>query len=289
MPHFAPRSALVPRLILAMLGLSLAGLIATVYLIADGQSALTRLQRANIAAEQYLSTLKDVETGYRGFVIVGSEAYLQPYLDARNKLRQDSEQLAEVLLLAGIAKPVVEHLLAKWRLAHGLRRTRDRHAPPLMADEARTMVEAGQGKAFMDAVRADAESVQTQTHAVQQLMAQRLSTRYVPALVVCLLGLLIASTLFALFARRSRLAAARARILLADVIERAPVGLALVDRHRRIAQSNPSFAAMVGREGEALAGLPLAQAAPDIGAQLQTRVAQVMAGGARSSRRATTR
>ncbi len=255
MPHFAPRSAVVSRLILAVLGLSLAGLIAIVYLIANNQSELTQLQRADVAGEQYLSSLKDVETAYRGFVIVGSEAYLEPYIDARSKLRRDSEPLAEVLLLAGVAKPVVEHLLANGDslMAYAERVIDTRRRSWL---DARAMVEAGQGKAFMDAVRADAESAQTQTHAVQQRMAQRLSTRYVPALVVCLLGLLIASTLFALFARRSRLAAARARVLLADVIERAPVGLALVDRHRRIAQSNPSFAAMVGREGEALAGLP---------------------------------
>ena len=282
MPTSAPRSAFVPRLILAVLVLSLIGLLATVYLIASTQSELTRVQRANIAAEQYLSSLKDVETAYRGFVIVGSEAYLEPYRDAQAEHRRNSEQVDEALSRADIGSGVVQHLLASGDLvmkyAERVIATRRRSW-----DEARAMVEAGQGKAFMDAVRADAESVQTQARAAQQRLAGRLSTFYLPALVICLLGLLVASTVFALFARRSRLAAARARTLLADVIERAPVGLALIDRHRRIAHSNASFAAMIGREGAALVGLPLTQAAPDIGAQLQTRVAQVMAGGARSS------
>ncbi|HEX3801015.1 MAG TPA: response regulator [Verrucomicrobiae bacterium] len=50
--------------------------------------------------QEWLSTVKDAETGQRGYLLTGEESYLQPYTDALQKLKTDSVAL-ENLVSAG--------------------------------------------------------------------------------------------------------------------------------------------------------------------------------------------
>ena len=47
--------------------------------------------------EDFLSALKDAETGERGFVITGNEAFLQPYLAERDSLQVRLHYLEHIL------------------------------------------------------------------------------------------------------------------------------------------------------------------------------------------------
>src|ERR1043165_2516775 len=52
------------------------------------------LRRQAIAhLEQVESTLKDTETGQRGFILTGDETYLQPFNDASERLPRDVRRL----------------------------------------------------------------------------------------------------------------------------------------------------------------------------------------------------
>ena len=53
------------------------------------------LDQANV----FLTNLKDAEAGQRGYVLTGDEAFLEPYLKAKNELRGELEQLQQMTLL----------------------------------------------------------------------------------------------------------------------------------------------------------------------------------------------
>ena len=48
-----------------------------------------QITRAQLAAEQMLSTLKDAETGQRGYLLTSDPAYLAPYDAARTRIGVD--------------------------------------------------------------------------------------------------------------------------------------------------------------------------------------------------------
>ena len=279
MPQRSSPPAPVSRLIVAVLLVSLAGLLASLYLIVSAQTKLDRLQNASSATERYLSTLKDVETAYRGFVIVGSEAYLEPYTDAKAEFHRNEDAVADLLPRAGVGDGDAQRLLTSGTavMQYAERVIATRRSSWL---EGRDLVMTGQGKALMDTARDAADTAQATANAQRERTAARLSGLLVPLLLACLAGVLGASVAFALKARRSRHAEARARTLLADVFERAPVGLALLDHEQRLVQSNPSFAAMIGQIGTPRVGQSLAQLSPELGPQLQERVMAAVAGRA---------
>ena len=282
MPFRFLSAATAAKLAAVLAAASLLGMLAAIYLSTAAQGALGRFQQANIEAERYLSSLKDIETAYRGFVIVGSDGYLEPYTQAKSAFDRNAEAVSDSLARAGIADGVAQHLLADGDavLAYAQQVIATRRSSWA---EGRDAVATGRGKVLMDAARRSAQVAQSQAQARQQGAARRLSGRYLPLLLVCLVGLILSSAVLAWLARRSRRAEAHARTLLADVFERAPVGLALVDRQRRVLQANPSFTAMIGQRGARLAGLPLAQVSASIGPHLQARVEHALSRGRRDA------
>jgi signal transduction histidine kinase/DNA-binding response OmpR family regulator len=108
-------------------------------------------------AEDLLSALKDAETGQRGFVLTGDEAYLQPYLVVRNSLSSKLEELrrfapgsATRLHLDAIA-PLMQAKLAE--LAETIEARRNNDMPTALA-----IVTSGRGKQLMDSIRAQTRS-----------------------------------------------------------------------------------------------------------------------------------
>ena len=142
-----------------------AGLLsAAVLLMAYGaQAALragTEAQDAAGAAlrlEVLLSTLKDAETGQRGYLLTGNEDYLQPYRAALARLpaalattdvelsEGQSASLARLRTLADAKLAVLAQTIA-------LRRSGD-------AAGALAVVETGRGRAIMDEIRATADAL----------------------------------------------------------------------------------------------------------------------------------
>src|SRR5436190_2638567 len=93
-----PKQLKVTRIFLVAAGLLVASMIG-VYVV--GRSAIDanrRLvaQRGVIGQlEQYLSVLKDAETGQRGYLLTGDERYLEPYQKARQEIQASKEALRQ--------------------------------------------------------------------------------------------------------------------------------------------------------------------------------------------------
>lgn len=109
--------------------------------------------RTQVKLEQFLSHLKDTETGQRGYLLTLDESYLKPYLDATAQVQDD---MAEVnIILAGneIQKKRFDEIRTLTQkkldeLALTIKATKDHRL-----DEALRLVKADVGKNYMDAIR----------------------------------------------------------------------------------------------------------------------------------------
>ncbi len=126
--------------------------------VSHTNEVLTRL-------EAVLSTLKDAETGQRGYLLTGETAYLEPYRDAVDRLPRQIADLRQLTLdnPAQTVRVLRLDQLASEQLAI-LRRGLDLFA--LEPDRGRALAAArqtvlsGQGKPAMDAIRAEVDQMQ---------------------------------------------------------------------------------------------------------------------------------
>jgi CheY-like chemotaxis protein/signal transduction histidine kinase len=117
-----------------------------------------------------LSTLKDAETGQRGFLLTGEESYLTPYTDAKDALPQEFRAVRALLVnrpeqarrldalesLANLKMTELESTIAARRAGH--------------PDAALAVVRTDRGKLYMDRVR---DAVNDMEGIEQRLIAQR--------------------------------------------------------------------------------------------------------------------
>jgi CheY-like chemotaxis protein/CHASE3 domain sensor protein len=113
-----------------------------------------------------LSTLKDAETGQRGFLLTGEEAYLTPYTDAKDALPDEIKALRALLVnrpeqarrldalesLANLKMTELESTVAARRAGH--------------TEAALAIVRSDRGKIFMDRIRdaaRDMEGIERQS------------------------------------------------------------------------------------------------------------------------------
>src|ERR1700733_11797900 len=124
------------------------------------------------ALEDVLSTVKDAETGQRGYLLTGNESYLQPYsaaaqemgarLDALQRLTLDNPTQQDRL---GSLKQHIGAKLAELKQTIDLRQTQGQAA-------ALTVVQSDRGKQDMDAIR---DQVSAMEHEEIDLRAKRLA------------------------------------------------------------------------------------------------------------------
>ncbi len=144
-----------------------------------------------------LSDLKDAETGQRGFILTGDEAYLEPYTNALTALAADTSALR---LLTGDnpvqqrrldeLAPLVTARLAELNYSIDLRRTQG-----LAAAVAR--LRTGRGKQIMDSIRAH---VTTMESTERSLLATRSAAEehHAEIVTVILIGGTLVAVLFAI-------------------------------------------------------------------------------------------
>lgn len=103
--------------------------------------------------ERVISTMKDLETGQRGYIISGSENYLEPYTEGLQTIQQTFERLERltsdnVVQQAHLAelRPLKDQKLALMRESIELRKVRG-------MDSAQRFVLANSGKVAMDKMR----------------------------------------------------------------------------------------------------------------------------------------
>ncbi len=115
--------------------------------------AVTRAHTTLEEITNLLSSLKDAETGQRGYLITGDDTYLQPYVDAgsaipkiladlRGSIEGDPDQQKRLEQ----AEPLIAEKMAIMKQSVALRRTGD-------VDKVLKFVDQGDGKKYMDSIR----------------------------------------------------------------------------------------------------------------------------------------
>lgn len=135
-----------------------------------GDALADRVRAAEATADLLLSTLKDAETGQRGFLVTGEPSYLAPYEDARARLDADFGRLA----LSPLVDPArVERLraLAAAKMGELAETVALRRAG--RGEAAVEAVRTGQGKRTMDAIRAEVDALAADAEAVLQAARTR--------------------------------------------------------------------------------------------------------------------
>ncbi len=104
------------------------------------------------SANELLSSLKDAETGYRGFLLTGDESFLTPYLLVRGNIVNQLRSLRQITLIPSAQQrldammPLVEAELVETARVIELRRHEDTSA-------IKAVVNIGTGKHLMDSFR----------------------------------------------------------------------------------------------------------------------------------------
>jgi methyl-accepting chemotaxis protein len=137
---------------LTLLVVAVLGYKSTVHLI-ENDHLVSHTHEVRTTIADLESLMKDAETGQRGYVITGDEAYLQPYTDALagiektfdhlRALTSDNEQQQRRL---DSARPLIDAKMAELKRTIGVRRSKG-----LEATE--KLVAAGEGKSAMDQLR----------------------------------------------------------------------------------------------------------------------------------------
>jgi len=246
---------------------------------AASRAAIATASAHVLNAEALLSALKDVETGQRGFVLVGDEAYLAPYHDGRAKLQALLQALegsatppapgaSEGELTAGSLRRLVEAKLAWTEGVLEAQRQGGR-------DAALRLVATREGKELMDAARTEVARVQQAARDRLGRLTMANEQRSTWLTVLSLSAALAACMLLALYARNRRRAERRATALLDGVMEHAPVGLGFLDRALRLDHANKTLAML----DERVLGAHGGRLPEEVREQIEPRLRLVLEGG----------
>lgn len=139
------------------------------------------------------STLKDAETGQRGYLLTGEDSYLEPYEDAVSRLQDQLDELQASAGAGDLPTAKMERLvsLAKEKMDELDQTIQIRKSRGL--DAALAIVRTGRGKQTMDEIRADLTDMQASLHDTFQVSMRRVSwtetVRNVAFVAVALLDL----------------------------------------------------------------------------------------------------
>jgi len=144
----------------ALIALVLIASISFIYIM--GLAAIDARQKVESKAfvlrhlEEFVSALKDTETGQRGYVITGQESYLAPYQEGLTNFNAEMQVLRQLVTNGNLTASSVDALagLSQEKLSElaetiALRRDKGVYA-------ATNEVATGRGKGFMDKIRAQA-------------------------------------------------------------------------------------------------------------------------------------
>lgn len=214
----------------------------------SSRDRVAQAQGTLLEVERLFSSIKDLETGERGFVLVGGENDLIPYDDARAAIDDNLARLRRITHGGlGIA-------LAGGRSLEALVADKRDFAARVVAlrkeqgfEAATDLVRTGEGKRTMDAIRAEAEAIRARlsdrveriqrSDRLRGLLLALLTGAASWSAVVLLAGLLLVRR------EEGRLTSA----LLDGVLENAPVGLGLLDRDLKLRHRNRAPAALDGQ------------------------------------------
>lgn len=252
-----------------LLACAVAGLGGAAWLDVTLRGRVAADNRHLAASEKLISDMKDLETGERGFVITGDPVYLEPYETAEKSLPGDLAAAQSYLALS----PELNAMVAAKRTfaAQVVQTRRDRSR-----EDARSLILSGEDKELMDRVRVAIQLAQAH---LREQIADREHTNafWSPILqsfgAVCLL---LAFGSLSLLAVRRRREEQRSTALLGQVLENAPIGMGLVNQHGELLHLNPTLAKMSDLEAKEATGHPLLELVPQLRAQLEPALREVL-------------
>ncbi|MER2265550.1 response regulator [Methylobacterium oxalidis] len=251
------------------------------YLAGEARRAEVARDTGIIAGvERLLSSVKDLETGERGYVIVGGERYLATYTDSLGAID------ARLAALGGAAAvPGRDAATGGKSLATLIAEKRDFAARVVAArreqgfEAATALVRTEEGKRIMDAIRAESAAIQAETgRRIDAVQAQDRARALVLSLISGLsaLAAIVLLARLALVRRRESLRMTR---LLDGVLANAPVGLGFLDRDLKIRHMNRALATMSERGFGADLGAPIWAMLPTLREELAPKLAAALREG----------
>ncbi len=225
-----------------------------------------------IASERLLSSLKDIETGQRGFIITGKEGYLEPYHSGSDAAGPDLDAVVKLIGPdASFLSGLVDERLKEATAAIETYRT---EGPAAGA----ARIQTGDGKAAMDRVRV--EVAREQKVANDRLLTVADSRAVNDALRIgSLAGLILSCAGLGYVAVQRRREHRASQALLDGVLENAPIGLGFLDRSLRVRHANQALARMSERALGATPGMTLWDVLPEMRDVLESKLRQVVEAG----------
>ncbi len=214
--------------------------------------AVAHTQAVIGALQQLLATAVDAETGQRGFIITGRDAYLEPYDRARADM---AATLAEVQALTAdspVQQDAVERLrslteLKLAELAEAIQQRRDSGFPAAQA-----LVMTNAGKQTMDAMRAVVSQMRNREDALLATRIAQSTSQYRTALftssltaavsLLAVVGLFFGTVRLGDARRRATQLAERVRVTLTSIGD----AVVVTDDHGRVTELNPIAEALTG-------------------------------------------
>jgi PAS domain S-box-containing protein len=150
--------------------------------------------RIMLSLEQLISSVRDIEIGSRGYVLVGQDQYLEPYRDSQAALDEMEANTRAVWAATGRRPDELDALITeielKRRLAADLVSTRQRSGFAI----AQALISHGEGKSTMDAIRASVLKLQADVGDEIQRLETRDRLRSVILTFAAILAALVAAT-----------------------------------------------------------------------------------------------
>ncbi|SFU34134.1 PAS domain S-box-containing protein [Methylobacterium sp. 174MFSha1.1] len=220
---------------------------------ARSRAEAERLGRVMALSERVLSSLKDLETGQRGFVLTGREDYLDPYTAALARIDGELAALDGVTPDRGLRERRRGVIAAETDYAARVVAARRAGGQ----EAALALIQTGEGKRTMDAVRDVTREVQDRAAGDLRRLAAADAFRTPLLPLVTLAAALAAVGLLARLALVRRRESQRMADLLESVLENAPVGLGFLDRDLNLRHMNRALGNMSERGFGADLGAPI--------------------------------
>ncbi|WP_191970000.1 response regulator [Methylobacterium planeticum] len=248
-----------------------------------GEASRAEIARANAivsGTERLLSAVKDLETGERGFVIVGGERYLATYTDSLGAIDARLAALGAVAAAPGRdaatgGKSLATLIAGKRDFAARVVDLRKQRGFEAATDLVRTE----EGKRIMDAIRAESAAIQTETARRVEATEARDRLRSLVLSILASLSALAAIAMLARLALVRRRESLRMTSLLDGVLANAPVGLGFLDRNLEIRHMNRALAVMSERGFGADLGAPIWAMLPTLRETLAPKLAAALEDG----------
>ena len=263
------RAALLAAALLAVAALS--GLWSVVA-FHRSSATIDRAKETVVRMERVLSSVKDLETSQRGYLLTGDDTYLGPYDAAIQRLDPELEALAGL----DVDLPALKALVAE---RHDSAARTIAQFKAMGSASAVASIRTGAGKIAMDRLRgfvADTQAAAAETVATAMRQDRM---ELLPFEILAVLATLAAIALIARLAAQRRFEQRAASALLEGVLDHAPVGLGFLDASLHVRHMNRSLSTMSDRALSASVGASIWDVLPQLREPLEARLRQVVDGG----------